>query len=148
MCHVLSGGDAAMEKVVFLSIVLTCGLFCQLIGQSGPLCQKFDATSRKNYSHFGDVVSFDSTYTTNQYNMIFAPFTGVNHHLQSVFFGAAFLANEKNESYIWLFQTFLKAMGGVAPRLIITDEAGSIKIAIDKGFSRYRAHVLHVAYNG
>jgi hypothetical protein len=44
-----------------------------------------DATSRKNYSHFGDLVSFDATYSTNQYNMIFAPFTGVNHHMQSVF---------------------------------------------------------------
>jgi hypothetical protein len=64
--------------------------------------------------------------------MIFAPFTGVNHHLQSIFFGAGFLANEKTESYIWLFQTFLRAMGGVAPRLIITDEAVSIKNAIDK----------------
>jgi hypothetical protein len=62
-----------------------------------------DATSRKNYKHFGRVVSFDSTYTTNQYNMIFAPFTGVNHHLQSVFFGAAFLLNEQEESYVWLF---------------------------------------------
>jgi hypothetical protein len=29
-----------------------------------------DATSRKNYKHFGDVISLDSTYTTNQYNMI------------------------------------------------------------------------------
>ena len=53
-----------------------------------------DATSRKNY------VSFDSTYTTNRHDMIFAPFTGVNHHLQSVFFGAAFLLNEKKESYV------------------------------------------------
>ena len=94
-----------------------------------------DATSRKNYKHFGDVVSLDSTYTTNQYNMIFAPFTGVNHHLQSIFFGAAFLANEQTESYIWLFETFLRAMGGVAPTLIITDEAVSIKNAIDKVLS-------------
>ncbi|WVZ77255.1 hypothetical protein U9M48_025142, partial [Paspalum notatum var. saurae] len=61
-----------------------------------------DATSRKNYKHFGDVVSLDSTYTTNQYNMIFVPFIGVSHHLQSVFLGAAFLANEKIESYVWL----------------------------------------------
>uniref|UniRef100_A0A8I6Y613 Protein FAR1-RELATED SEQUENCE n=1 Tax=Hordeum vulgare subsp. vulgare TaxID=112509 RepID=A0A8I6Y613_HORVV len=66
--------------------------------------------------------------------MIFAPFTGVNHHLQSVFFVAAFLSNEKDESYIWLFETFLRAMGGVAPRLIITDEATSIKNGIDKVF--------------
>jgi hypothetical protein len=61
---------------------------------------------------FGDVVSLDSTYTTNQYNMIFVPFTRVNKHLQSVSLGGAFLSNEKIESYVWLFKTFLKAMGG------------------------------------
>jgi hypothetical protein len=44
-------------------------------------------------------VSFDATYSTNQYNMIFTYFTGINHHMQSVFFEAAFLANEKIESY-------------------------------------------------
>jgi hypothetical protein len=89
-----------------------------------------NAISRKNYSHFGDLVSFDATYSTNQYNMIFAPFTGVNHHMQSVLFGAAFLANEKIESYEWLFRTFLSAMGRKAPRLIITDEDASMKSAI------------------
>jgi len=68
------------------------------------------------------VILVDATYTTNQYNMKFVPFTGVNHHLQSVFLGAAFLANEKIESYVWLLKTFLKAMGGVAPHLITTDE--------------------------
>jgi hypothetical protein len=41
-----------------------------------------DGISRKNYSVFGDVVSFDTTYRTNKYLMIFAPFTGVNHHRQ------------------------------------------------------------------
>ena len=48
------------------------------------------------------------------------------------FFAAAFLSNEKDESYIWLFETFLIAMGGIAPRLIITDEATSIKNGIDE----------------
>jgi hypothetical protein len=62
--------------------------------------------------------------------MIFAPFTGVNHHIQSVLFGAVFLANEKIESYEWLFQTLLLAMGGKAPRLIIIDEDASIKSTI------------------
>ena len=89
-----------------------------------------DAICRKNYSVFGDVLSVDSTYTTNQYDMKFVPFTGVNHHLQSIFLGAAFLADEKIESFVWLFQIFLKAMGGVAPHLIITDEDASIKAAI------------------
>jgi hypothetical protein len=82
------------------------------------------------HSVFGDVVSVDATYTTNQYNMKFVPFTGVNHHLQSIFLGATFLADEKIRSYVWLFKTFLNAMGGVAPHLITTDEDASMKAAI------------------
>jgi hypothetical protein len=38
----------------------------------------------------------------------------VNHHLQNVFFGSAFLLNERIESYEWLFRTFLNVMGGKA----------------------------------
>ena len=69
-----------------------------MVDEQGRLVRVFwaDATCRKNYSVFGDVVSVDSTYSTNQYNMKFVPFTGVNHHLQSVFLGAAFIADEKN----------------------------------------------------
>jgi hypothetical protein len=103
-----------------------------VVDEHGKLLYIFwvDATSRKNYSHFGDLVSFDATYSTNQYNMIFTPFTGVNHHMQSVFFGDAFLANEKIESYEWLFRTFLLAMGGKASRFIITYEGASMKSTI------------------
>jgi hypothetical protein len=89
-----------------------------------------DVTSRKNYSHFGDLMPFDSTYSTNQYNMKFAPFTRVNHHMQSVIFGVAFLVDDRIKSYEWYFQPFLEAMGGKAPRLIITDEDASMKSAI------------------
>lgn len=89
-----------------------------------------DSTSRKNYALFGDVVFFDSTYRTNRDDLVFAPFTGVNHHNSSVTFGAAFIANEKIESYTWLFKTFLEAMGGVAPKLIITNEDLYVKSAI------------------
>jgi hypothetical protein len=99
------------------------------VDAQGRLIRVFwaDATSRKNYKHFGDGVSLDSTYTTNQYNMIFVPINGVNHHLQSVFLGAA---NEKIESYVWLFNTFLKAMGGVSPHLIITDKDVSVMLHV------------------
>jgi hypothetical protein len=103
-----------------------------MVDEQGRLICVFwaNALCRKNYSVFGDVVSVDATYTTNQYNMKFVPFTGVNHHLQNVFLGAGFLADEKIESYVWLFTTFLKAMGGVVSHLIITDEDTSMKAAI------------------
>ena len=62
--------------------------------------------------------------------MKFVPFTGVNHHLQSVFHGAAFLEDEKIESYVWLFKTFLKAMGGASPHLITRNEDASMMATI------------------
>ncbi|RYR78227.1 hypothetical protein Ahy_A01g002960 isoform B [Arachis hypogaea] len=38
------------------------------------------ARSRAAYEYFGDVVSFDTTYNTNKYNLVFCSFVGVNHH--------------------------------------------------------------------
>ncbi|XP_058774181.1 protein FAR1-RELATED SEQUENCE 5-like [Vicia villosa] len=105
-----------------------------------------DGICRKNYSLFGDVISFDTTYSTNKYCMIFAPFTGVNHHRQSVTFGAAFLADEKVDSFVWLFESFLKAMGGHKPTMIITDQDPAMKIAIEKVFngSSHRFCMWHI----
>lgn len=72
------------------------------VDEEGRLKHVFwaDDICRKNYSLFGDVVSFDTTYRTNKYSMILAPFTEVNHHRQSITFGACFLANEKVNSFI------------------------------------------------
>lgn len=39
-----------------------------------------DARSRAAYEYFGDVITFDTTYLTNQYEMPFAAFVHVNHH--------------------------------------------------------------------
>ena len=58
-------------------------LYDFMVDEQGRLLRVFwaDATCRNNYSMFGDVLSVDVTYTTNQYNMKFVPFTRVNHHL-------------------------------------------------------------------
>ena len=39
-----------------------------------------DARSRVAYEDLGDVITFNTTYLTNMYEMPFAPFVGVNHH--------------------------------------------------------------------
>ncbi|KAL1532943.1 protein FAR1-RELATED SEQUENCE 5-like [Salvia divinorum] len=39
---------------------------------------------------FGDVVAFDTTYSTNRYCMVFDPFTGKDNHCCPVAFGAGF----------------------------------------------------------
>jgi hypothetical protein len=93
-------------------------------------CFWADARSRAAYQYFGDVVTFDATYLTNCYKMPFVPFTGVNHHHQSVMFGCALLVNEIAESYAWLLKTWLEAMLGCAPSTIITDDDNAMAKAI------------------
>jgi hypothetical protein len=99
-----------------------------------------DTTSRKNYVHF------DTTYNMNQNDLKFAPFMGLNHHMHSIFFGAAVLADETIESYIWLFETFLQSMGGKASKLIIIDEDASMRAAIIAVFpnSIHRLCMFHI----
>ncbi|KAD2804493.1 hypothetical protein E3N88_37870 [Mikania micrantha] len=53
-----------------------------------------DEISRKKYEVFGDVLASDATYYTNKYNMIFVPFTGVDHHKNCVTFGAVHPIND------------------------------------------------------
>lgn len=97
-----------------------------------------DARSRLAYEYFGDVVTFDTTYKTNKYNMPFAPFVGLNHHRQSILFGCALLQDESEQSFIWLFETWLEAMHGKSPISVITDQDLAIGAAVRKMFPRAR----------
>lgn len=65
------------------------------------ICFWVDSRSKMAYKYFGDVVTFDLTYLTNKYKMPFVPFTGVNHHQQSILFGCALLWDETIESFFF-----------------------------------------------
>ena len=105
-----------------------------------------DGRSRSQYQHFGDVLYFDTTYKKNVYKMPFAPFTGVNHHLQSIQFGCALLLDETEESFVWAFETWLRAMGGKAPKAMITDQDPAMSKAAARVFLdiRHRFFLWHV----
>ncbi|XP_074299205.1 uncharacterized protein LOC141630258 [Silene latifolia] len=90
-----------------------------------------DAESRRNYSLFGDYITYDPTYSTNKYFMVFTPFTGVDHHKKSVTFAGAFLFHEDEDSFKWVFEKFLDAMGHREPHCIITDQYAGIKKETD-----------------
>jgi len=66
--------------------------------------------------------------------MIFAPFTRLDNHRLCVSFGAAFLSDETSESFMWLFDKFLDAMGGHMPVCLITDQELATKVAINAKF--------------
>ncbi|XP_047978717.1 protein FAR-RED IMPAIRED RESPONSE 1-like [Salvia hispanica] len=86
--------------------------------------------SRAAYQDFHDVVSFDTTYLVNQYNMPFGTVVGVNHHHHSILLGCCLLSDERAESFKWFFRNWLDAMGGVQPTAILSDQDESITIAL------------------
>ena len=76
---------------------------------------------QKSYEEFGDVVSFDTTYNTNRYGLIFGAFTGINHHDQSILFGCCLISNETFDTFVWVFNKWLEAMPRDPPKSISTD---------------------------
>ncbi|GJS87573.1 FAR1-related sequence 5-like protein [Tanacetum coccineum] len=88
-----------------------------------------DEMSKYNYKEFGDTISFDATFRTNKYNMVFVPFTGIDNHRKCVTFGVGMLSNETTKSYKWLLTSFLMAFHK-QPRLVVTDQDPAMRNAI------------------
>ncbi|KAJ7946140.1 Protein FAR-RED IMPAIRED RESPONSE 1 [Quillaja saponaria] len=93
-----------------------------------------DAKSRNDYISFSDVVSFDTTYIKSNDKLPFSPFVGVNHHCQPMLLGCALVADETKPTLVWLMRTWLRAMDGRAPKLIITDQDKALKAAVEEVF--------------
>ncbi|RYQ80893.1 hypothetical protein Ahy_Scaffold1g106991 isoform B [Arachis hypogaea] len=90
-----------------------------------------DARSRSAFEYFGDVISFDTTYNTNRYNLVCGSFVGVNHHGQSTLLGCSLMKNKEIESFKWLFQCWLRCMGRNTPKGFLTDQCASMKKALE-----------------
>ena len=46
-----------------------------------------------------DVMVFDTTYRTNKYNLVCAPFIGINNHWKNTISACAFFADETTTSF-------------------------------------------------
>ncbi|GAU42524.1 hypothetical protein TSUD_376530 [Trifolium subterraneum] len=79
-----------------------------------------------DYSLFGDVISFDTTYRKNNQYRPLAAFIGFDNHRRSVLFGAALLYDEMAATFDWLFTTFLKCMSNKKPQTIYIDQATAL----------------------
>ncbi|KAL4564249.1 hypothetical protein LXL04_028306 [Taraxacum kok-saghyz] len=90
-----------------------------------------DNVAKRNYKEFSDIVSFDATYHTNKYNLVFVPFTGVDNHKKSVTLGGALLARETAEYYTWLLKSWLDAFGK-QPVIVVTDQEAAVAVAVEK----------------
>ena len=130
----ISGGDcqSLLNHFHCMQMENPTFFYAQQVDQDGRLTNLFwrDSLSKFDYDCFGDVMVFDTTYRTNKYNMICAPFVGINHHWKNTLFGCAFLLDGIANSFIWLFELFLKSMEDKAPKIIFTDQDQAMAIAI------------------
>ncbi|KAF8036156.1 hypothetical protein BT93_C1991 [Corymbia citriodora subsp. variegata] len=151
--EIITGGDCQNLLNHFHSMEQQNPMFSYAIqvDKDGRLTNIFwrDSLSKFDYDCFGDVLIFDTTYRTNKYEMICAPFVGVNHHWNNVLFGCAFLLDETAESFIWLFDAFLKCMGNKAPKIIFTDQNQVMAKAIRTVFpnTQHRLCFWHIRKN-
>ncbi|GKB07735.1 FAR1-related sequence 5-like protein [Tanacetum coccineum] len=114
--------------------------------EDAELCGLFwaDEVAKCNYIEFGDIVSFDATYKTNKYKMVFVPLTAIDNHRRSVTVGSGLLKRESAEAYGWLLRAFKKAFIR-ALNIIVTDQDGVMRLDVAAEFpeSEHRLFIIY-----
>ncbi|KAI5337448.1 PREDICTED: FAR1-RELATED SEQUENCE [Prunus dulcis] len=146
----LKNGDARAIYKYFCRVQLTDPNFFYVIDLNDEGYSRnvfwIDSRSRAAYNYFGDVVSFDTTCLSNNYEIPLVAFVGVNHHGQTILLGCGLLADETLETYIWLFRAWLTCMSGRPPQTIITNQCKAMQSALAEVFPRahHRLSSSHV----
>jgi hypothetical protein len=125
-CQYLEGMRRSDETIYWKHKVDSCGRLTHLFW-----C---DGVAQRDYMVFGDVLAFDATYKRNKYMCPLVVFSGVNHHNQSIVFCSAIVSDETEETYVWLLEQVLAAMGGKSPTSVITDGDLAMRNAIRRVF--------------
>ncbi|GKA90228.1 FAR1-related sequence 5-like protein [Tanacetum coccineum] len=104
-----------------------------------------DEVDKCNYKEFGDIISFDATFQTNKFDMVFVPFTGIDNHRKCVTVGSGLLLREDTEAYTWLLRSFMTAHKK-QPTMIVTDQDGAMKLAIEEVLtkSKHKLCMWHI----
>lgn len=74
-----------------------------------------------DYALFGDMITFDTTYSTNKEYRPLGVFFVFNHGRGVVIFGASLLYDETIDLFAWLFEQFLEAHKQMRPKTIFID---------------------------
>jgi len=93
-----------------------------------------------NYSKYGDVVLFDTTFKTNRFRMPLGIFVGMSAYGKNIFYGMVIIHDESFESFQWTFKQFL-ACHKTEPETFICDEDSSIIKAAKDVFRKSKINI-------
>nr|GEZ65976.1 hypothetical protein [Tanacetum cinerariifolium] len=104
-----------------------------------------DEVDKCNYKEFGDIISFDATFRTNKYDMVFVPFNGIDNYKKCVTVGSGLLLREDTKAYTWLLTSFMTAHEKQLT-MIVTDQDRAMKLAIEEVLteSKHRLCMWHI----
>ena len=83
---------------------------------------------------FHNVMIIDSTYKTNRFKMPLMSIVGVTCANSTFFSAFAFLRREQDEDYLWAMTKFKLMIGGVTPRVFVTDCEVALMNALSRCF--------------
>ena len=121
---------------------------CRTIGDSTTIQDIFWAhpESIKLFNTFPTVLMMDSTYKTNKYKMSLFEIVGVTSTEESYNVGFAYIANEKEDNFVWALETCksLLISKETFSKVIVTDRDKSLMNAVAKVFPNSTALVCRV----
>ncbi|KAL0724475.1 hypothetical protein Bca4012_039074 [Brassica carinata] len=143
------GGFRVLQDFFFQAQLTNPNFFYSMdLGDDGSLRNVFwiESRARAAYSHFGDVVVFDTTCLSNAYELPLVAFVGINHHGDPILLGCGLVADQSSETYVWLFRAWLTCMLGRPPRTFVTEHCKSMQTAVSEVFPRahHRLSLTHV----
>src|SRR4051812_23453434 len=103
---------------------------------------------RERWFKFYDIIIHDNTARTNKYNYPLSLFILIDNYNKSRLAAQAFLQDERQESYEWLFQTCLEACE-ILPLTFVTDGDPAVFAAISVVFpeTRHMQCLYHLYQN-
>ncbi|XP_074324364.1 protein FAR1-RELATED SEQUENCE 5-like [Apium graveolens] len=117
------------EKIDDDGIVLSKYLLCNKSGFNENNSKSVKKRRTKSVRCDSDAKMVLNFFPGKRYNMVFAPFTGVNKHNKCVTFASTLLSKEDVTHFTRAFITLLKAMGR-NPVYLVTDQCPAMKQAI------------------
>ncbi|XP_062009981.1 protein FAR1-RELATED SEQUENCE 5-like [Rosa rugosa] len=151
--EILLDGDAEAVLAYMRGKVATDSQFyCKFsIDENNRLANMFwrDSKSLVDYTCFGDILVFDSTYKTNPYEKSLVLFVGLNNHLSTTVFYFSLLMDETIETYIWILEIFISSMNNKRHIAVLTDGDKAMRRAIEVVLPGcpYRLCTWHIAKN-